>query len=261
MEIRDKNIDGGRAFDWGRTSSDYAKYRDIYPPEFYNKIIERRLCVAGQSVLDLGTGTGVLPRNLYRYGAKWTGTDISENQIREARRLSKNTDIEYRVASAESLDFSPDSFDVVTVCQCFWYFDPERLIPKLSYIMKKGGRLLVLYMAWLPYEDKIAGESERLILKYNPQWSGAGETVRPIDIPAAYSEFFETVYHEEYRLNVHFTRESWHGRVKACRGIGASLSDAEIRKWETEHKEMLSEIAPDEFDVLHYAAIAELKKG
>jgi len=26
------------------------------------------------------TGTGVLPRNMYRFGAAWTGTDISENQ-------------------------------------------------------------------------------------------------------------------------------------------------------------------------------------
>ena len=31
MEITDAAIDGGRPFDWGRASADYAKYRDIYP--------------------------------------------------------------------------------------------------------------------------------------------------------------------------------------------------------------------------------------
>lgn len=76
MEIQNENIDAGKAFDWGKTSADYAKYRDVYPEAFYQKIIERNLCVRGQSVLDIGTGTGVLPRNLYRYGATWTGTDI-----------------------------------------------------------------------------------------------------------------------------------------------------------------------------------------
>ena len=81
MLIKNENIDSGKAFDWGRTSDDYAKYRDIYPPEFYNRIIKRGLCTAGQKVLDIGTGTGVLPRNMYKYGAEWTGTDISENQI------------------------------------------------------------------------------------------------------------------------------------------------------------------------------------
>ena len=55
MNITNQNIDGGKAFDWGKTSSDYAKYRDIYPQEFYNKIIGRKLCIDGQSVLDMGT--------------------------------------------------------------------------------------------------------------------------------------------------------------------------------------------------------------
>ena len=31
MLITDSRIDPGKAFDWGRTSGDYAKYRDIYP--------------------------------------------------------------------------------------------------------------------------------------------------------------------------------------------------------------------------------------
>lgn len=88
MNIVDKNIDDGKAFDWGKTSLDYAKYRDIYPPVFYEKMISRNLCIDGQRVLDLGTGTGVLPRNMISYGAKWTGTDISENQIQQAKQLS-----------------------------------------------------------------------------------------------------------------------------------------------------------------------------
>ena len=60
MDIRDDRIDEGKAFDWGKTSEAYAKYRDIYPEEFYRKVADRGLCVKGQRVLDLGTGTGVL---------------------------------------------------------------------------------------------------------------------------------------------------------------------------------------------------------
>ncbi len=60
--MRNTEIDHGKVFDWGRASADYAKYRDIYPQEFYQKILDLGLCQAGQKVLDLGTGTGVLPR-------------------------------------------------------------------------------------------------------------------------------------------------------------------------------------------------------
>ena len=45
MEIINKNIDHGKAFDWGKTSEDYAKYRDIYPKEFYAKLAELYLGV------------------------------------------------------------------------------------------------------------------------------------------------------------------------------------------------------------------------
>ena len=48
MEIKDDRIDAGKAFDWGRTSKEYARYRDIYPEEFYKKIVDRGLCINGQ---------------------------------------------------------------------------------------------------------------------------------------------------------------------------------------------------------------------
>lgn len=261
MEITNKKIDAGKAFDWGRTSEDYAKYRDIYPQKFYDRILDRKLCLNGQNVLDLGTGTGVLPRNMYRYGAHWTGIDISENQIKQAQRLSKeqNMDIKYAVAPTEEVNYADNSFDVITACQCFWYFDHDRIKANLARMLKPDGKLLILYMAWLPFEDKIAGESERLALKYNSKWSGCGETKHPIEIPDVLLDTFEPVYHEEYNIQVPFTRESWHGRMKACRGIGASLSAQELEDWEQEHKKLLEEIATEKFKVLHYAALAELK--
>lgn len=49
--------------------------------------------------------------------------------------------------------------------------------------------------------------------------------------------------------------------MKACRGVGASLNGEELKSWEMEHKKLLSKIAPEEFDVLHYAAMVELKKS
>ncbi len=262
MEISDKRIDGGKAFDWGRTSREYARYRDIYPEIFYRKIVDRGLCIQGQRVLDLGTGTGVLPRNMYRYGAKWTGTDISPEQIAAAKQMAaaENKDIDFQAVSAENISFPKASFDVVTACQCFWYFDHEKVMPVLYDLLKPEGKLLILYMAWLPFEDEIAGASEELVLKYSPKWSGAGETRKPIWIPDVCYRYFELEDHEEYDVMIPFTRESWHGRMKACRGVGASLSGEELKKWEGEHIALLERIAPAEFEVLHYAALAVLKK-
>ena len=37
--ISRKDIDCGKEFYWGLTSENYAKYRDIYPAEFYKSIV------------------------------------------------------------------------------------------------------------------------------------------------------------------------------------------------------------------------------
>ncbi|HEX3040088.1 MAG TPA: methyltransferase domain-containing protein [Caproiciproducens sp.] len=256
-----KNIDHGKCYDWGRVSADYAKYRDIYPAEFFQRIADLGLCVKGQKVLDFGTGTGVLPRNMHRYGAQFTGTDISENQIAEARRLTDECGmkIDYLVSPAERLEFQQNTFDVITACQCFFYFDHIKVMPKITEMLKPGGCLVVLYMVWLPQEDKIAEASENLVLKYNPVWSGANATKQPVFIPEIYDQMFEKETEFLYDLEVPFTRESWNGRMKACRGVGASLSDKHIADFEKEHRELLNKIAPEHFTIRHYAAVTVLK--
>lgn len=256
------SIDNGKGFDWGKTSSDYAKYRDIYPEEFYRKILSLGICTEGQKVLDIGTGTGVIPRNMYRFGAEFTGTDISENQIEQAKILAENSGmgIKFLCCPTEELNFPDESFDVITACQCFFYFDHNVTAQILHRMLKNGGKVALLYMAWLPFEDKIAGESERLVLEYNPEWTGCKETRHEIFIPEVYDGFFRRVNSEVFDVKVPFTRESWNGRIKACRGIGASLSEEEISRFDKEHIELLKKIAPEEFEILHYCAISVIEK-
>lgn len=260
--ITNKNIDNGKGFDWGKTSKDYAKYRDIYPDMFYQKIIDLGLCVSGQTVLDLGTGTGVLPRNMYKYGAKFLGADISENQIAEARRLSMEAgmNIDYIISSAEDVNLPDESFDVVTACQCFIYFDKSIIFPKIHKLLKNNGHFCILFMAWLPEESEIAHYSEQLVLKYNPAWTGAGIKRYTLETPEWSQELFEVENAITYDLNVTFSRDAWHGRIKACRGIGASsLTEKEIAEFEKEHISYLNSM-PDTFNILHYASILNLRK-
>jgi len=266
-----KVIEKGKAFDWGHTSDDYAKYRDIYPDVFYGKIIEMGLCVKGQHVLDLGTGTGVLPRNLYKYGAKFVGADISENQIEHARLLANEAgmNIDYVATSAENFDFPDKSFDVITACQCFMYFDKAIVLPRIHRALKDGGHFCVLYMVWLPDESEIAKQSMDLVLRYNPDWTGGSvKRYTPAETPewaedldeASRVDIFEVSDLERFDVNVRFTRENWHGRIKACRGIGASsLSAEKIEAFEKEHIAYLQGV-PDAFDIPHFVVILNLRK-
>jgi hypothetical protein len=48
--------------------------------------------------------------------------------------------------------------------------------------------------------------------------------------------------------------------MKACRGVGASLTPEETAEWGKEHIALLERTAPPEFDILHHAAVAVLRK-
>lgn len=168
--------------------------------------------------------------------------------------------IDYTVSSAETVSFPDNTFDGITACQCYWYFDDAKVAPRLFRMLKPGGKLLLLCMEWLPFEDPVACASEQLVLRYSPNWSGAGETLHPIPVSPDMQRQLRLTFHEEYLLDVPFTRESWNGRMKVCRGIGASLPPEQIARWEQEHRKMLAELAPEHFTVRHYAALAELQK-
>ena len=257
------DIDHAAPFDWGRAAADYARYRDIYPQQVYDTLLELDLCTARQDVLDLGTGTGVLPRNMHRYGARFTGVDCSEGQIRQARRLSAQAgmeDIAYLVAPAEAVPLPGRSFDVITACQCHFYFDHSRMAAEAHRLLRPGGRMAAVYLAWLPGEDPVAGPSEALVLRHNPSWTGGGEYRRPIDLDPAYDLYFQVEARRLFDLRIPFTRESWAGRIRACRGIGASLSAEAAARFDREHRQLLARIAPERFTVLHYCAIAVLRR-
>ena len=105
-------IDGGTSFDFGKTASAYAEYRDIYPKELYDRLRCLGVGANGTAWLDLGTGTGVLPKNLYNENCEITGADISAEQIAFARKEAAESGkrIYYITASAENTGLESNQF-------------------------------------------------------------------------------------------------------------------------------------------------------
>jgi len=50
--ITKPTIDEGHAFDWGKTSLDYAVYRPGYPASFYTVLQALGIGTRGQDILD-----------------------------------------------------------------------------------------------------------------------------------------------------------------------------------------------------------------
>ncbi len=69
----------------------------------------------GLSVLDVGCGGGILAESMARFGARVTGIDVVEKNIRIAslHASQQDLDIDYRLATASSLAAADEAFDVV----------------------------------------------------------------------------------------------------------------------------------------------------
>ncbi len=239
-------IDGGQAFDFGRTAAAYALYRDIYPQELYDRLRSLGVAADGTAWLDLGTGTGVLPKNLYNPKASITGADVSAEQIGLARREAGENGwkINYIVAPAESTGLPDHAFDAVTAAQCFWYFDRERMKTELRRLLKPGGTLIKIVMDW-DLSDPVAARSVELVRAFNPKWTGGRGVGDDI-----FDDLFPGRQTESFFADLPFTRESWHGRMCACRGTLASMDEATFRAWERAHLRYLDS-CPEEFTVRH----------
>ena len=235
-------IDKGNEFDFGRTSEDYAKYRDIYPRSMYEKLIAFGIGHKGQRILDLGSGTAVLPLNLSHTGARFDATDISENQIALGKALVAERgvcNVDFRVCPAEDTGFADNSFDAVTAVQCFPYFDADKAASEIRRVLKPQGLFCKIIMDWKPLEDEVIAEMEALVKRYNPLWNGSGFERYRYAYPEWAEGRFEIETIHSYDAVLEFTKEAWIGRIRSCRGIGASLAESRVEDFEREYREML----------------------
>jgi 2-polyprenyl-3-methyl-5-hydroxy-6-metoxy-1,4-benzoquinol methylase len=108
----------------------------------------------GETILDVGCGSGVLDRWLARHtgGAhRITAVDIHRTLLREAAALATKEGlaehIEFREGNAEVLPFGDNSFDVTMSATVMELLDAERMLREMVRVTRPGGRVGVVVRA------------------------------------------------------------------------------------------------------------------
>lgn len=239
---------------FGLTAKDYSKYRAGYPDELYKRIKKYGVGIKGQSILDIGTGTGYLARVFAKQGAQVTGVDISEELIEEAKKLDEkdHVHIRYLNARAEHLPFSSSEFDVVTAGQCWHWFQADQVLEEVSRVLHAHGKLVIVHLDWIPLDSNIVSKTEELILSYNPNWKGAGGTgVYPDWLTQVAIGGFTDIETFTFDLHFKYSQEAWRGRIRASAGVGASLPHDRIVEFDSQLKELLQEKYPNIIEIPH----------
>ncbi len=148
------NTDTGDTTETFRISAEAAEvYQTRFVPGIFEERVPHLLDVAGvapgQSVLDVGCGTGVAARGAaQRVGSTGSvaGVDLNDAMLAVARRLSP--DIDWRQGDAAALPYPDDGFDAV-VCQMAMMFfpDPAGALAEMARVARPGGTVAVLVPA------------------------------------------------------------------------------------------------------------------
>jgi len=249
----------GKRIDFGRTATDYGRYRAGYPGELYRRLEGFGIGVAGQRMLDLATGTGFLGRGFALRGCRVTGIDLSVPLMLEARRLDAEaqTTMNYMRGRAEVLPFRTASFDAVMAGQAWHWFNRDRAAVEAYRVLKSGGHLLLAHFDWIPLPGNVVEATEALIVKHNPEWKlGGGIGIHPRWLRDAAIAGFRDLETFSFDVMAPYTHEGWRGRIRASAGIAAQLSPERVESFDRELAQTLAERFPEEPMAVHHRTFA-----
>jgi demethylmenaquinone methyltransferase/2-methoxy-6-polyprenyl-1,4-benzoquinol methylase len=107
-------------------------------------LVDRASVERGESILDVGCGTGVLEEFLDGRGGFVVGLDLTEEMLRLAQEKRIGCFQSLSVGDAERLPFRDASFDLLVSCYVVKYCDSRRFASEMMRVLRPGGRL-VLY--------------------------------------------------------------------------------------------------------------------
>jgi ubiquinone/menaquinone biosynthesis C-methylase UbiE len=213
---------------WQLDQASAAAYERYLVPAIFDQFARALVALAapaaGERVLDLGCGTGVVARHaapLVEPGGSVVGVDVNPGMLGVAAAILPG--VEWRCADAARLPFDDGSFDV-GVCQQALMFFPDRsaALGELRRVIAPGGRIALsvwrgvehnwFYDAFAVALERHAGaEAGAMMASPFPDWHA--EELRGALLAAGF---------DDVRLRLEIGVEEWPSAAELVRREAAS---------------------------------------
>lgn len=145
---------------------DYERSRPQYPPAAVEWIVDGD----PRDILDLGCGPGKLTTQMAALGYRTIGLDPSIRMLESV--VVRNLPV--ICGTAESIPLRPASVDLVTAAQAFHWFDHSRALPEIRRVLRRGGRVGLLWnlrderVDWVRELSSIIGSEDAMTVPVEP---------------------------------------------------------------------------------------------
>jgi ubiquinone/menaquinone biosynthesis C-methylase UbiE len=133
----------------------YDRYRLAYPDRLIARVVRLAGLKAGDAVLDLGCGTGMLARAFAQAGLAVTAMDPEPAMLDEARARAQTAGlaVTFRQGASHELDSSLGPFRLVAMGRAFHWMDRAATLSLLDKIVTPDGGVALFHDAHPPVEE------------------------------------------------------------------------------------------------------------
>ena len=191
----------------------YAQYRPSYPKEFLEYLYSDAGASENSIIADIGSGTGILTRQLLEKGCKVYAVEpnadmraIAETELRAFDRFTSVN------GSAEYTSLSDNSIEIITVAQAFHWFDRQRFSVECHRVLVPLG---IVVLVWNTRDEKseLVRENDAVIKKYCPDFMGYSGGTRGPESDDDLNDFFVGNYDiKAFRNDLIFDEQGFIGR-------------------------------------------------
>jgi SAM-dependent methyltransferase len=125
---------------------EYVRFRPSYPDSLIPLLAFKECLYPSDVVADIGSGTGKLSELLLRNGNRVIGVEPND-EMREAgeKYLEEFEQFRSMDGRAEETGIEDGTVDVIAAGQAFHWFDTERSREEFARILRRGGRMILVW--------------------------------------------------------------------------------------------------------------------
>jgi len=192
----------------------YAKHRPGYPSTLIDYILS--FVQEKNTAWDCATGNGQAAFLLAGHFKKVFGTDMSENQISQAKQAPN---IEYSVSAEEKTSFPDNFFDLITVAQAYHWFNFQHFFAEATRVGKNNAVVAVWGYGLITVKDNPLTKIIRHFYKeivgnyWDEERKYVDELYRTIPFP------FKELPSKSFQINVEWSRDDFEGYLNTWSSV------------------------------------------